>query len=82
MFQAWGADVINMTTAPECILANEVGIPYAAIAMSTDYDCWKEDEDPVSWEGVLKVFNENASNVKDLLLSTIPKLNTELTEVR
>ena len=79
MFQAWGADVINMTTAPECILANEVGVPYAAIAMSTDYDCWKEDEDPVSWEGVLKIFNENASNVKDLLLSTIPKLHTELT---
>ena len=68
-----------MTTAPECILANEVGVPYAAIAMSTDYDCWKEDEVPVSWEGVLKIFNENASNVTDLLLSTIPKLNAELT---
>ena len=79
MFQAWGADVINMTTAPECILAKEAGLPYAAIAMSTDYDCWKVDEDPVSWEGVLKIFNENASNVTDLLLSTIPKLYTELT---
>jgi 5'-methylthioadenosine phosphorylase len=43
-----GADVINMSIAPECILANEAAIPYASIAMSTDYDCWKTDE-PVTW---------------------------------
>ena len=41
MFQQWGAEVINMSTAPECMLTNEMGIPYAAIAMSTDYDCWE-----------------------------------------
>ncbi|MCP4399460.1 MAG: MTAP family purine nucleoside phosphorylase [bacterium] len=44
MFRAWGADVINMTNAPETILANEAGIPYAAVAISTDYDCWKSDK--------------------------------------
>ena len=49
MFRAWGADVINMSIAPECILANEIGIPYAAVALSTDYDCWKTDEEPVIW---------------------------------
>jgi len=49
MFRMWGGDVINMSTAPEAILANELGIPYVAIAMSTDYDCWKEDEEPISW---------------------------------
>src|SRR3990167_6682486 len=43
MFQNWGADVINMSIAPEAILANEMSIPYAVIAMSTDYDCWKSD---------------------------------------
>ena len=74
MFRAWGADVINMTTAPECILANEAQIPYAAVAMSTDYDCWKEDEAPVSWETVLKIFTENAGRVTDLLLNTIPEI--------
>jgi 5'-methylthioadenosine phosphorylase len=36
MFRMWGADIINMSVAPEVILANEIGIPYAAIAMSTD----------------------------------------------
>ena len=39
---------------------HEAGIPYAAVAMSTDYDCWKTDEEPVNWEAILAVFNENA----------------------
>ena len=67
----WGADIINMSVAPEAILANELGIPYAVIAMSTDYDCWKEDEDPVSWEEVLAVFHENADRVLKLLTAII-----------
>ena len=71
MFRLWGADVINMSIAPECILANELGIPYAAVALSTDYDCWKTDEEPVTWEEVLKVFNRNVENVIQLLTKTI-----------
>lgn len=78
MFRGWGADVINMTTAPECILANEAGIPYGAVAMSTDYDCWREDEVPVSWGAVLQIFSQNASKVTDLLLSTIPKVASRM----
>lgn len=74
MFRMWGADVINMSTAPECILANEIGIPYAAVALSTDYDCWKTDEEPVSWEEVIKVFNQNVENVIRLLIKTISGL--------
>ena len=74
MYRLWGADVINMSIAPEAILANEIDIPYAAVAMSTDYDCWKEDEAPVTWEEILKVFNQNAANVVKLLSHTIPKL--------
>ncbi len=71
MFRLWGADVINMSVAPECILANELGIPYAAIALSTDYDCWKTNEEPVTWKEVLKVFNRNIKNVIQLLTQTI-----------
>ncbi len=74
MFRLWGADVINMSTAPECILANELGIPYAAITLSTDYDCWKTDENPVTWEEVLKVFKWNVENVIQLLVKTISVL--------
>src|SRR3989344_444833 len=73
MFRSWGADVINMSVAPECILANEIGIPYAAIAMSTDYDSWKESEEAVSWEMIMDVMKNNADNVKKLILHTISK---------
>jgi len=68
MFRIWGADVINMSIAPECILANEMKIPYAAIALSTDYDCWKTDEEPVTWDAILEIFNNNIHNVTNLLL--------------
>jgi 5'-methylthioadenosine phosphorylase len=74
MFRGWGADVINMSIAPETILANEAGIPYAAIAMSTDYDCWKEDEAPVTWEEILEIFGKNVDNVIALLTNSIKKI--------
>lgn len=73
MFRQWGADIINMSTAPEAILANEAGIPYTAIAMSTDYDCWRDNTEAVTWEAVLKVFEKNVHNVIGLLLAYIEK---------
>jgi len=74
MYRIWGADVVNMSVAPEVILANELGIPYAAVAMSTDYDAWKVDENPVEWSEVLETFEKNVENVKRLLLKTISSL--------
>lgn len=44
LFQQWGADVINMTICPEVSLAKELGIPYAGVALVTDFDCWKEGD--------------------------------------
>jgi 5'-methylthioadenosine phosphorylase len=73
MFRLWGADIINMSIAPECILANEAGIPYVAVAMSTDYDCWRDGE-TVTWEEILKVFAQNVKKVTDLLVHAIPKI--------
>jgi len=73
MYIVLGADVVNMSTAPECILANELGIPYAAVAMSTDYDAWKDGK-AANWEEILKVFDKNADNVKKLLIEVISKL--------
>ena len=74
MFRSFGADVINMSTVPEVILARELGICYQTIAMSTDYDCWKEGEEPVTWEMILSIMNKNSENVKKLLLKTISKI--------
>jgi 5'-methylthioadenosine phosphorylase len=74
MFRLLGADIINMSTAPEAALANEAGIPYAAVAMSTDYDSWKHDEEPVTWQDVLKVFEANVQNVTELIIAFLRKL--------
>jgi 5'-methylthioadenosine phosphorylase len=74
MFRSFGADVINMSTVPEVILARELGICYQTIAMSTDYDCWKEGEEPVTWEMIMAIMNKNSENVKKLLLKTISKI--------
>jgi len=74
MFRLWGADVINMTVAPEAILANEAGLPYAVVAVCTDYDCWKIEEQPVSWQEILRVFQENVEKLKKLLLASIPEI--------
>jgi 5'-methylthioadenosine phosphorylase len=69
-----------MSTVPEVILARELGICYQSIAMSTDYDCWREDEVAVTWDMIVKVMSQNADNVKKLLLATIPGIEyTECT---
>lgn len=77
MFRQFGADVINMSIAPEAILANEAEVPYGVIAMSTDYDCWKEDEEPASWEVVRMVMRENVERVKQVLLKVIASFSRE-----
>lgn len=75
MFRMWGADIINMSTVPEVVLAREAGICYATVAMSTDYDCWHETEDPVSWELIQKTMNQNTDQVTGLLRTAIPEID-------
>jgi len=77
MFRQFGADVINMSIAPECILANEAEVPYAVIAMSTDYDCWKEGEEDVTWEMIKEIMKSNTERVKQVLLKTIESYSKE-----
>ena len=74
MFRTIGADIINMSTVPEVVLAREAGMCYQSIAMATDYDCWREGEN-VNITSVMKVFAKNVKNVKSLLLTAIPKIS-------
>jgi 5'-methylthioadenosine phosphorylase len=74
LFRSWKCDVINMSTVPEVVLAREAGICYASIAMATDYDCWKSDEEHVSIELILKTMADNAEKVKTLLKVVIPQI--------
>lgn len=74
MFKNWGAQVINMSTVPEVVLAREIDICYQAIAMVTDYDCWKENEAPVTWEMIVERMKINSDNIKKLLIQVLPKI--------
>jgi len=75
MFKNLGADIINMSTVPEVILAREIGICYQNIAMVTDYDCWRDHEQPVTWEIVLEQMNKNVDKISQLLLRVITKID-------
>ncbi|MDO5536813.1 MAG: MTAP family purine nucleoside phosphorylase [Desulfovibrionaceae bacterium] len=74
MFRTLGCDIINMTVAPECILANEKKLPYAAIAMVTDYDCWNVDHPALDIDEILRVMAENVDHILQILLKTFPKI--------
>jgi 5'-methylthioadenosine phosphorylase len=74
MFRSWNADVINMSTVPEVILAREKQMHYAAVAMSTDYDCWRAGEESVTWEIIMQTMQKNSENVINLFLDVIPKI--------
>lgn len=74
MFRSWNADVINMSTVPEVNLAREKKLHYAAVAMSTDYDCWHEEEEPVTWEMIVETMKKNADSVINLFLAVIPQI--------
>lgn len=76
-FQSLGASVVNMTTIPEVVLAKEAAIPYASLALVTDYDCWKDDEDSsVSVEMVMEQMKKNAAQGLQILLKAIPQVAT------
>ncbi len=74
MFRSWNADLINMSTVPEVNLAREQKIHYATTAMSTDYDCWHQDEEPVTWEMILKTMGNNSDRVISLFVDVIPRI--------
>lgn len=64
MYRVWGCDVIGMTNMPEAKLAREAELPYATMAMITDYDCWREDEAAVEVTNVLEVMAGNSAKAK------------------
>jgi 5'-methylthioadenosine phosphorylase len=72
-----GFDVIGMTNLPEAKLAREAEIALATMAMITDYDCWKEEEEPVSAQTVFGHLTANAETAKKILVDAIPRVPTE-----
>jgi len=74
MYRQWGVSVIGMTACPEVKLAREAELRYATLALSTDYDCWHEEEENVNVESVVEVLQRNTANVKKVLKHLIPEL--------
>ena len=72
-----GFDVIAMTNLPEAKLAREAEIAFATMAMITDYDCWKVEEEPVSAQTVLSHLMANAETAKKVIVNVIPRIPTE-----
>jgi 5'-methylthioadenosine phosphorylase len=67
LYRSWGCSVIGMTNMPEAKLAREAELPYATVAMVTDYDCWREEVDAVSVVDVFKVLHANAEQAAELI---------------
>jgi 5'-methylthioadenosine phosphorylase len=72
-----GFDVIAMTNLPEAKLAREAEIAFATMAMITDYDCWKMEEEAVSAQIVLSHLMANAETARKIILHVIPRIPTE-----
>ncbi len=75
LYRSWGVAVIGMTNMPEARLAREAELPYATLAMATDYDCWHEAHEAVTVEAVIEVMNTNVSKAKEIiarLSKTVP----------
>ena len=76
LYRQWGCDVIGMTGMPEAKLAREAELPYATLAMVTDYDCWREEEEAVSVTNVLEIMGQNSA----LARQAVGRLATELAD--
>ena len=67
VYRRWDIDIIGMTNATEAKLAREASICYATLALITDYDCWKEEEEPVTVEAVLAIMHKNVETAQKVL---------------
>ncbi|MCW0218447.1 MAG: S-methyl-5'-thioadenosine phosphorylase, partial [Prosthecobacter sp.] len=72
-----GFDVIGMTNLPEAKLAREAEISLATLAMITDYDCWKTDEEHVTVEAVMAHVTANVAMAKAVIAKVIPHIPLE-----
>ena len=77
LYRSWGCDVIGMTNMPEAKLAREAELPYASVAMVTDYDCWRSDVAAVEVTNVLQILRDNAAKAGALIRRVAPLLGPE-----
>jgi 5'-methylthioadenosine phosphorylase len=74
LYRSWGVSVIGMTNMPEAKLAREAELPYATIAVATDYDCWHQTNEDVNVDAILAVLQRSLETTKLLLVALAPAL--------
>ena len=67
LYRSWGVAVVGMTNMPEARLAREAELPYATLAMATDYDCWHDAHDAVTVEAIIEVMHRNVAKAKEII---------------
>ncbi|MEQ1811461.1 MAG: S-methyl-5'-thioadenosine phosphorylase [Terricaulis sp.] len=77
LYRSWGCHVIGMTNMPEAKLAREAELPYATVAMVTDYDCWHPDHDNVDVATIIRVLHDNADKACALIKRVAPLLGPD-----
>jgi 5'-methylthioadenosine phosphorylase len=76
LYQSWGCDIIGMTACPEAKLAREAELPYALLAMVTDYDCWHDGGD-VDVAEIIRVMGANAAIARAAVVALVKALPAE-----
>jgi 5'-methylthioadenosine phosphorylase len=74
LYRSWGATVVGMTNVPESRLARECELPYATIALVTDYDCWKREEAAVTVDAVMATLRKNVGTAQSILRHVAARL--------
>jgi 5'-methylthioadenosine phosphorylase len=74
LYRSWGVSVIGMTNATEAKLAREAELPFATLALSTDYDCWHQEHESVTVDAVIAVLQANVKNAQQVIASVAKNL--------
>jgi 5'-methylthioadenosine phosphorylase len=78
MHRLWGGDLIGMTLMPEAKLAREAEICYTAVALSTDYDCWRVHKANVDQ---LQLLEEIIGNVQAATQNALSLIRASMTDI-
>lgn len=79
IYRKWGVDVIGMTNMPEAKLAREAEMCYATLALSSDYDCWRDGHDDVSVLDILEILEKNSELSKEVVREVVPIIDENRT---
>lgn len=74
LYRSWGVSVIGMTALPEAKLAREAELPFALLALATDYDCWRDHGPEVTVSAVLAVMTQNVETARRTVVEIASQL--------